>query len=149
MFIKTRFLVALFITLSLFPLSSLMVKLIANIKMDYDLVNSEMSLMDLRRILLIAYDLEISEYELNFVYHDTNYVLRFINDKLVLSPGTQIYLNDIKEASFYTKNNCLYLRYVNNENQEYEKNIGTKEGFHLSELSDNNDDGSRDDNDIY
>ena len=68
---------------------------------------------------------------------------------MILSPGTQIYLNDIKEASFYTKNGCLYLRYVNNDNKEYEKNIGSAKSFHLPELSNNYDDGTRDDYDLY
>lgn len=148
-FIKTRFLIALLITLSILPLCTSMVRLLGNVNMDYDLVNSELSMMDLRRILLIAYDLEINEYELNFTYHNSPYNLRLINDKLILSPGTQIYLNDIKEASFYTKNDCLYLRYVNNDDKEYEKNIGSAKSFHLPELSNNYDDGTRDDYDLY
>lgn len=148
-FIKTRFLIALLITLSILPLCTSMVRLLGNVNMDYDLVNSELSMMDLRRILLIAYDLEINEYELNFTYHNSPYNLRLINDKLILSPGTQIYLNDIKEASFYTKNGCLYLRYVNNDNKEYEKIIGSAKSFHLPEFSNNYDDGTRDDYDLY
>lgn len=148
-FIKSRFLIALLITLSILPICSITVRLLANVNVDYNLVNNEMALMDLRRILLIAYDLNISDYELNFIYHNDNYCLRYINDKLVLSPGTQIYLNDIKEANFITKNGCLYLRYVTNDNKEYERNIGTEKGFHLDELPDNYDDGDRDDYDLY
>lgn len=146
-FIKTRFLIALFITLSLLPISASMIRLIADIKMDYNLVNNEIAMMDLRRILLIAYELDISEYELNFIYHNTSYSLRFVNDKLILSPGTQIYLNNIKEASFYIKNGCLYLKYINYENREYEENIGFQKGFYLPEFSFDydGDDGSNND----
>ena len=148
-FIKSRYLIALLITLSILPLCTSMVRLLGGINIDYNLVNNEIALMDLRRILLIAYDLEISDYQLDFIYHNDNYTLRYINDKLILSPGTQIFLNDIKEANFYGKNGCLYLRYVTNDNKEYERNIGAEKGFHLDELSDNYDDDYRDDYDLY
>ena len=148
-FIKSRYLIALLITLSILPLTTSMLRLMASVNLDYNLVNNEIALMDLRRILLIAYDLQISDYQLDFIYHNDNYTLRYINDKLILSPGTQIFLNDIKEANFYSKNGYLYLRYVTNDNKEYERNIGTEKGFHLDELSDNYDDDNRDDYDLY
>ncbi len=148
-FIKSRYLIALLITLSILPIATSIIRLVASINLDYNLINNEMALMDLRRILLIAYDLQISDYQVDFIYHNDNYTLRYINDKLVLSPGTQIFLNDIKEANFYSKNGCLYLRYVTNDNKEYERNIGTEKGFHLDELYDNYDNGDRDDYDLY
>ncbi len=148
-FIKSRYLIALLITLSILPISSTIFRLLSFINPDYNLVNNEIALMDLRRILLIAYDLQISDYQIDFIYHNDNYRLYYVNDKLILSPGTQIYLNDIKEANFFVKNGCLYLRYVTNDNKEYERNIGTEKGFHLDELSDNYDDGDRDDYDLY
>ena len=148
-FIKSRYLIALLITLSVLPITTSTIRLLASVNLDYNLINNEMALMDLRRILLIAYDLSISDYQLDFIYHNDNYTLRYVNDKLILSPGTQIFLNDIKEANFYSKNGCLYLRYVTNDNKEYERNIGTEKGFHLDELSDNYDDDNRDDHDLY
>ena len=134
-FIYTRALVALLITMSLLPLAVTVFRFTADLDFDYDLVNSELALMDLRRVLLLAYDLDVSAHELNFVYHDDNYSLKVINDKLILQPGTQIYLNGVDEVNFYRKNGCLYLSYKNKEGKEIERNIGKETGIHLDGLS--------------
>ncbi len=134
-----RTLIALLITLSILPLALSIFNLVANLKPDYNLVNNELALLDLRRILLIAYDLKINDYNLEFTYHNETYNLYYVNDKLILTPGTQIYLNDIKEACFSCENNVLYLDYITNNNKEYKSVIGKEKGFYIDDFFNNND----------
>lgn len=137
-FVLTRTLVALFITVTILPLALTTFIYCANLDCDYNLVNNELALMDLRRVLLISYDIEVNEHELNFLYHNDNYSLSLINEKLILQPGTQIYLNDIDDVSFYTKSGSIYLAY-SSKGKEYERNIGKEKGIYLDDFS--NDDG--------
>ena len=145
-FIHTRTLIALLITLSILPIIVNAYKIVGNFKFNYDYATNEMTLMDLRRVLLLAYDLKINEHELNFIYHNENYVLRLVNEKLILQPGTQIYLDHLNEINFYVDNECLYLRYITTEGKEYVKNIAKAKGIYLADFL--SDDDQYDDDDF-
>ena len=142
----TRSLIALLITLSILPLAVSIMAYCASLKQNYNLVNSEIALMDLRRIMLISYDLCVNDNQLDFIYHNEEYHLVYVNDKLILTPGTQIILNNIKEASFYEKNDSIYLRYIDDDNKEYKRNIGSAKRFYIDDFSFDNDELSSDNN---
>ena len=134
-----RTLMALLITLTILPLAISIFSFVANIKPNYNLLNNELALIDLRRRLLIAYDLNIEENRLEFINNgETNY-LYYVNDKLILSPGTQIYLNDVKDVYFSKENGVIYLNYITNDNKEYKSAIGKEKGFYIDDFLDNND----------
>lgn len=134
-----RTLMALLITLTILPLAISIFSFVANIKPNYNLLNNELALIDLRRRLLIAYDLNIEENRLEFINDgETNY-LYYVNDKLILSPGTQIYLNDVKDVYFSKENGVIYLNYITNDNKEYKSAIGKEKGFYIDDFLDNND----------
>ena len=136
---SVRVLVALLVILSLLPLAVTVFRFTAALDFDYDTVNSEMALMDLRRVLLLAYDLEVTDHELDFIYHNDDYSLKVVNGKLLLQPGSQIYLNDIDEVNFYRKNGCIYLSYKEKNGKEIERNIAKEKGIHLDDFSADND----------
>lgn len=138
-FIYTRTLVAIFVVLSILPLMISVFRYVSLFEFDYNLTNNKLALMDLRRVLLLAYDIQIDDHELSFLYHNENYSLKLINNKLILRPGTQIYLNDIDEVNFYIKNNCLYISYLNTKGKRYEEVIGQAKGIYLNDFFDNND----------
>ena len=134
-----RTLIALLITLTILPLAISIFSFVANIKPNYNLLNNELALIDLRRRLLIAYDLNIEENRLEFINNgETNY-LYYVNDKLILSPGTQFYLNDVKDVYFNLENGVIYLNYITNDNKEYKSAIGKEKGFYIDDFLDNND----------
>ena len=137
--ILTDTLIALLVTVSILPLAITVFRFCANFEFDYDFVNNEIAFMDLRRVILLAYDININEHELDFIYHGEDFSLRVVNKKLILQPGTQIYLNDINGASFYTKNGSIYISYMTKKGKEYERNIGKEKGIYLDDFLDNND----------
>ena len=133
-FIYTRALVALLVIMPVLPLAVTVFRFVGDLEFNYDTVNNEMALMDLRRVLLLAYDLDVSEHELHFIYHNDDYSLKIVNEKLLLQPGSQIYLNDVDEVRFFRKNGCLYLSYTGKDGKEIERNIGKEKGIHLDDL---------------
>lgn len=129
-----RNIVGLLIILSLLPLSALSFRYVADISFNYDEVNNEIAICQLRELLLIAYDIEISDSQLNFRYKNADYHLCLVNRKMLLQPGTQIYLNDIDDLHFFSKNDCIYISYEK-DNKRYERVIASQTGIYLDDFS--------------
>lgn len=83
-------------------------------------VQDEIALAQMRRILLLSYDIRCSSDSLQFLYQQKDWTLSCKNDHLVLSPGTQIFLSKIDAASFYLDGQCIFIHYTR-EGKEYEK----------------------------
>lgn len=109
-----------------------------NLKFNYDLINDELSLFQLRRIMLIAYDAENNGDELHFVYHNDEYSLSLINNRLVLQPGYQMFLNSVDYIDFVEEGNTIFINYVKNE-KEYSTPIVKAKGIYIDDFLDNND----------
>ena len=62
-------------------------------------------------------------------------VIILLNNKLIMQPGTQIYLNDINDLSFQTKHGCIYVIYER-DNKKYERVISKQEGIYIDNFSD-------------
>ena len=139
----TRLILALLITLTILPLCSETFNLVSNINFDYNEVNDELALVDLRRIMLLAYDLDVRYDEINFIYQDKDYSLAMNNNNLVLSPGYQLFIADVDELYFEIRNNCVYVIYQR-KNKNYEKVISSAAGFYLDEFFDCHDDSDDD-----
>lgn len=142
-----RTIVALLITLSILPLATSVFKFVGNYDFNYNLVNNELAISDLRRVMLIAYDIEVYEYQINFIYHNDNYSLSYVNDKLLLQPGSQIYLYDILQARFFIENNSIYVEYVDKYDKRYKRNIGKEKGIYINDFLDIDDGDTNDNND--
>ncbi len=128
-------LLSLYVVLTCLPVVVGILTCLTNIELDYVQINNELAMYQLRRVMLIAYNLEIEEDRLNFIYHNDDYQLSLINNNLLLQPGTQIYLSDVDEIRFYVENNCLHLVY-RRKDREYENIIGCAESLRLSDFSD-------------
>ena len=130
-----RNLLGLIITITLLPICIQAFIYVSNIDFDYNEINDEISLFQLREQLLITYDMDVYDDELDFIYKDKDYKLSLVNGKLILQPGTQIYLNDIDSLYFTDRNNCIYICYSRG-NKEYERAICAKEGLYIDDFSD-------------
>ncbi len=129
-----RTLLGLIITCTMLPITVQAFRFTSNIKFEYNEINDEIALMQLREILLIAYDMDIYSDELNFRYKNKDFSLSLVNNKLLLQPGTQIFLNDVDNIVFKTKNDFIYIEYERN-NETYERLIGKQEGFYINDFS--------------
>ena len=129
-----RNLIGLIIIITMLPICTQAFMYVSNITFNYNEINDEIALMQLREQLLIAYDMDFSDYELNFLYKNKNFKLSKVNNKLLLQPGSQIYLNDIDELRFVNKNGCIYVEYQR-QGKEYEKVICKQEGLYIDDFS--------------
>lgn len=78
----------------------------------------------LRHILLCASDKQPEGNALVFTYQDKTMRLSFVNDHLILQPGTQIFFSDTDSGSILVKGNLVFTVYTRG-NHRYEKVIGT------------------------
>lgn len=129
-----RNLIGLVITITLLPICIQAFIYTSNITFDYNEINDEIAMSQLREQLLIAYDMDISSNKLNFIYKGKNFKLSLVNRCLYLQPGSQMYLNDLDDLYFDTKNGCVYVCYERN-NKNYERVICKQEGIYIDDFS--------------
>jgi len=129
-----RNLAGLIITLSMLPICCLSFRFASNIPFSYKEINDELALFQLRETMLIAYDLQYSFDQLDFIYANKEFRLSQVNNRLILQPGTQIFLDDIDEVYFEKRNGCIYVHYQR-DNKQYER-ILCKEGIYIDRFSD-------------
>lgn len=125
----------LIIVLIMLPLCVMAFNYIADIRFEYSEINDEIALSQLRENLLIIYDLHFGRDTLNFRYKNNDFRLSLVNRKLILQPGTQIYLDDIDDLYFEKRGELIYVIYERNDKQ-YERILCTEKGIHLDEFSD-------------
>ena len=130
-----RTLLSLVIIMIFLPLSSLTLDYVSRIDYDYSEINDEIAMYQLRELLLIAYDIEIDDDEINFTYQDKTFRLSLINNRLILQPGTQIYLDEVDNLYFMQSDGLIYVNYEKDDRQ-YQKVLINADGIYLDEFSD-------------
>lgn len=86
-------------------------------------IQDQIALSQLRRILMLSYQVSCSDSEINFTYHQHPQTVSLINNHLVISPGTQIFMTEIDGVMFFEKGKFIYIAYTRNQ-KEYEKILG-------------------------
>ena len=86
---------------------------------DRTYLQDQIALIQLRRYLAVAYDIELLPSSLTFQRQQEEMRLSVVNQNLIVQPGTQMFLMDIETALFYLEGDSVMLRYVRNQ-QEYE-----------------------------
>lgn len=86
---------------------------------DRTSLQDQIALVQLRRYLAVAYDIELLPSSLTFQRQHEEMRLSVVNQNLIVQPGTQMFLMDIEAALFYLEGDSVMLRYVR-DNQEYE-----------------------------
>lgn len=132
-FTSLRTIIALIVTLTILPIAVNIIAYTSSIKFEYDLINDELSIYQLRRIMLIAYDVYNDGNSLNFIYHNDDYSLSEINGRLVLKPGYQVFLDNIDYLEFIEEGDAVWLRYEK-DNKEYRTPIVKKRGIYISDF---------------
>lgn len=86
---------------------------------DKTSLQDQIALVQLRRYLAVAYDIELLPSSLTFQRQHEEMRLSVVNQNLIVQPGTQMFLMDIEAVLFYLEGDSVMLRYVR-DNQEYE-----------------------------
>lgn len=137
-FIELRSVVAIVVIISILPIIVSLFSILCNFKANYDFINDEISLFQLRRIMLITYDIDNRYDELCFKYHNDDYNLSLINSRLILQPGYQIFLNNVDYVYFESGNGLLELIYGRNGNEK-RTCIYKEKGIYIDDFSNTDD----------
>lgn len=129
-----RNLIGIIITITLLPICIEAFNYVSNISFEYNEINDEIALTQLRQQLLIAYDMDVNSDEINFIYKNKNFKLSLVNNKLLLQPGTQIYLNDIDNLYFEQRGELVFVCYEK-DSKQYERIICKQEGLYIDDFS--------------
>ena len=84
-------------------------------------IEDEITLYQLRQLLLYASEIQYNEDELNFFYFEKEASLVLEKNRIVRKDGYVIYMEDIEKSYFTQKGDCFYI--------SYEKNNKRKERF--------------------
>ena len=88
-------------------------------------IQDQIALSQLRRILMLSYNVSCRSDEIDFVYQQQPRCVSLVNDHLVLSPGTQIFMTEIDHVTFLEEGKFIYIVYMRNQ-KEYEKILTEK-----------------------
>lgn len=122
-FTSIEFLLGLLLSMYLSLLLFNSVKLIQRTSLtsyNHDLLSA----VQIHQILNASIDIDVQRESITFKYLNEERRLRFVNDKLVMSPGTVIYFLDVKDYYFKEDDEViiLYLR-RNNRFRKYKVGI--------------------------
>ena len=95
-------------------------------KVDYELYygEDEVSTRQLRLIYVLSSFVNVSDQQVCFAYLNGELCLYQKDDKLILTPGYQVFMKDLKAINFQYYDNCLYLNYQHKNQAETRRVIG-------------------------
>ena len=123
--ILVDFLLSLFITVSLIPIIlTCLVVLSKGLVKDESLQDS-IATYQLRRILALSYDPYIEDDTLYFQYRKKEMKLSYVNENIIIQPGTQIIYTNVDSCAFVEGNDVISIVYQRN-GKDYEETITKK-----------------------
>ncbi len=108
-------LLALIIASYIFLAVNSVFTIVMNLSADTQFSQDLLSLQQFRLILACAEDLDIKEDEITYRYDDNNWEVYVVNRHLIVTPGTQIVLEDIDFCEFVNEGNNYYVVYGRNK----------------------------------
>lgn len=114
--------------LTLFAGAILMTSMVLSIALGMETIGFDQEVQDeigvsqLRRMLLVSRNMEVSGNTLLYTYQKKDYRLNMVNGNLIAQPGTQIFLVDVEGVFFYTTGEMVYLHYERKQ-KSYERCI--------------------------
>lgn len=84
----------------------------------YDDIQNELGLIQLRSILALSQKIHCDQNVLYFTYAKQEYQLYAINEKLMMTPGTQFVLCDITNAWFVQEGKIIYIIYEEQDKRQ-------------------------------
>ena len=111
-FILKDYLLSLLIMIGFLPIIVGSLKISSNYLINDSDIQNELSIMQLREKLIIASDIEIDNNQLNYRIGDDFYELKFNKGRLYLTPGYQLFLDEVESCCFDIENNTLMIKYV-------------------------------------
>lgn len=75
------------------------------------LLQDEIALFQLRKRLILAYDIQYQQNEIRYMYQGREERLSKVNQNLIVQPGTLIFLSQIDDCFFKEENGAVFVIY--------------------------------------
>ena len=113
--ILAEYIISILIVITFIPLLILCIRINISSLTFQEEAQDEIALAQLKKILNVGSSFEVSSNMIQFDYHDEKYRLYLVNNHLILTPGTQIFLSDIDSINFYLDKSYIYCTYKRKE----------------------------------
>ena len=116
--VLAELLLSILILSLLLPISITTISILKDSLSFNEALQDRIALLQMKRIILLSYDMTCDNGVLNINYQNKEMTFMYKNNHVLLTPGTQIFINDIDEAYFYEDDNSYYI-YYKRDNKEY------------------------------
>ena len=124
-YIIEQLLISLAVCAFLIPVASALLAVLLQALRPPLYSQDEAALAQLRHVITVSDDFEISASEIRMVHHGETQRLHLVNGNLVLtSPGTQIFITELASVSFSQEGDLLYVTYAHPETESVRRCLG-------------------------
>ena len=113
-FIFIDFLITICIVMMLVPITMACISVVRNTNRFEPLLQDEIALHQLRRRLILAYDIQCQQSEVTYLYQGREERLSKVNQNLIVQPGTLIFLSQIDGCYFKVAGGQVFVVYERN-----------------------------------
>ena len=121
-YILKDFLLGIIVFMMLFPVVVKSAEVVSGLNFVDAQLGDELSILQLRRKMIISENIVINGNSISFIIGDTEFTLKYEEHRLYLTPGYQLFLNDIDGLRFKNMDGMIFIEYEKN-NKRYERYI--------------------------
>ena len=121
-YILKDFLLGIIVFMMLFPVVVKSAEIVSGLNFVDAQLGDELSILQLRRKMIISENIVINGNSISFIIGDTEFTLKYEEHRLYLTPGYQLFLNDIDGLRFKNMDGMIFIEYEKN-NKRYERDI--------------------------
>lgn len=78
---------------------------------DYEFAQDQLSIEQMRQILMLSEKIEVTENKLQFIYMNDLCQIQLHNERIVKNDGYQILMEGVESVTFYENDLCVYITY--------------------------------------
>ena len=121
-YILKDFLLGIIVFMMLFPVVVKSAEIVSGLNFVDAQLGDELSILQLRRKMIISENIVINGNSISFIIGDTEFTSKYEEHRLYLTPGYQLFLNDIDGLRFKNMDGMIFIEYEKN-NKRYERYI--------------------------
>ena len=111
-FLLGEMLVVMFVGVMMLPIITTALRILSSFAMYDPSIGDMLSMEKLKRELILAYDIDLVSNKLTFKIGEDDHVLMYDGSRLYLTPGYQLFLDDVESLCFIKEDDDIYLEYL-------------------------------------
>lgn len=116
-FLLGEMLVVMFVGVMMLPIITTALRILSSFAMYDPSIGDMLSMEKLKRELILAYDIDLVSNKLTFKIGEDDHVLMYDGSRLYLTPGYQLFLDDVESLCFIKEDDDIYLEYLKDQKE--------------------------------